>query len=70
MKIATPREVFLGGARIAMTPESALQLRKLGHDCLVETGIENPLFCKDNTRMFYGDARESVSRLVTAVSGS
>ncbi|MBD0864566.1 MAG: Re/Si-specific NAD(P)(+) transhydrogenase subunit alpha [Rhodobacteraceae bacterium] len=38
MKIGTPREVFNGEARVAMTPESALQLQKLGHDCVIESG--------------------------------
>ena len=38
MKIGTPREVFEGEARVAMTPDSALQLQKLGHECLIETG--------------------------------
>ncbi|MBD3663611.1 Re/Si-specific NAD(P)(+) transhydrogenase subunit alpha [Sulfitobacter sp. TSTF-M16] len=38
MKIGTPKEVFEGEARVAMTPDSALQLQKLGHDCLIETG--------------------------------
>ena len=28
------------------------------------SGIENPLFYKDNTRMFYGDAKESVTKLI------
>ncbi|MER5170390.1 NAD(P)(+) transhydrogenase (Re/Si-specific) subunit beta [Thioclava kandeliae] len=28
------------------------------------SGIENPLFYKDNTRMFYGDARKSVDELL------
>ncbi|MBU3030209.1 NAD(P)(+) transhydrogenase (Re/Si-specific) subunit beta [Paracoccus marinaquae] len=28
------------------------------------SGIENPLFFKENTRMFYGDARESVNKLL------
>ncbi|MBY4592600.1 Re/Si-specific NAD(P)(+) transhydrogenase subunit alpha [Rhizobium redzepovicii] len=37
MKIATPREVFGGEARVAMTPDSAKQLQKLGYQCLVET---------------------------------
>ena len=38
MKIGTPKEVFEGEARVAMTPESALQLQKLGHECFIETG--------------------------------
>jgi NAD(P) transhydrogenase subunit beta len=28
------------------------------------SGIENPLFYKDNTRMFFGDAKESVDKLL------
>ena len=31
------------------------------------SGIENPLFYKDNTRMFYGDAKDSVSSLLSRV---
>ncbi|TNF59953.1 MAG: NAD(P)(+) transhydrogenase (Re/Si-specific) subunit alpha, partial [Rhodobacteraceae bacterium] len=38
MKIGTPKETFEGEARVAMTPDSALQLQKLGHDCLIESG--------------------------------
>lgn len=38
MKIGTPRELFEGEARVAMTPESAKQLQKLGYDCVVESG--------------------------------
>ncbi|UYV36092.1 Re/Si-specific NAD(P)(+) transhydrogenase subunit alpha [Rhodobacteraceae bacterium D3-12] len=38
MKIGTPKEVFEGEARVAMTPDSALQLQKLGHECLIEAG--------------------------------
>ena len=29
------------------------------------SGIENPLFYKDNTRMFYGDAKKSLDELLT-----
>ncbi|RDC73056.1 NAD(P)(+) transhydrogenase (Re/Si-specific) subunit beta [Rhodovulum sp. 12E13] len=32
------------------------------------SGIENPLFFKDNTRMFYGDAKKSLDDLLTRVS--
>lgn len=38
MRIGTPKELFDGEARVAMTPESALQLQKLGYDCVIETG--------------------------------
>jgi NAD(P) transhydrogenase subunit beta len=31
------------------------------------SGIENPLFFKDNTRMFYGDARASIDSLLHAL---
>jgi NAD(P) transhydrogenase subunit beta len=31
------------------------------------SGIENPLFFKENTRMFYGDARTSVSSLLAKI---
>jgi NAD(P) transhydrogenase subunit beta len=32
------------------------------------SGIENPLFYKDNTRMFYGDAKESLNALLARIS--
>ncbi|TBY43903.1 Re/Si-specific NAD(P)(+) transhydrogenase subunit alpha [Rhizobium leguminosarum bv. viciae] len=38
MIIGSPRETFADEKRVALTPESALQLRKLGHECLVEAG--------------------------------
>ncbi|MCO6382535.1 MAG: NAD(P)(+) transhydrogenase (Re/Si-specific) subunit beta [Vannielia sp.] len=31
------------------------------------SGIENPLFFKDNTRMFYGDAKDSVNKLLPMI---
>ena len=31
------------------------------------SGIENPLFYKDNTRMFYGDAKESINKLLALI---
>ncbi|MEM1049546.1 MAG: Re/Si-specific NAD(P)(+) transhydrogenase subunit alpha [Pseudomonadota bacterium] len=38
MKIGAPREIFPGEKRVAMTPQSALALQKLGYECLIETG--------------------------------
>ncbi len=32
------------------------------------SGIENPLFYKENTRMFYGDAKASLDQLLTQIS--
>ncbi|RUM22937.1 Re/Si-specific NAD(P)(+) transhydrogenase subunit alpha [Rhizobium vallis] len=38
MRIGTPRELYTGESRVAMTPDSALQLQKLGYECVVEAG--------------------------------
>jgi len=38
VKIGTPKEVMEGEARVAMTPQSARDLAKLGHACLIEAG--------------------------------
>ncbi len=38
MKIGALRELFVGENRVAMTPDSAVQLQKLGHTCVIESG--------------------------------
>ena len=38
MKIGAPKETFEAEARVAMTPDSALQLQKIGHTCFIESG--------------------------------
>ena len=38
MKIGALSEIFAGENRVAMTPDSALQLIKLGHGCVVQSG--------------------------------
>lgn len=38
MKIGTPKELFEGERRVAMTPDSARALQKLGHACVIEAG--------------------------------
>ena len=32
-------------------------------------GVENPLFFKDNTRMLFGDAKDSIDKLVSGLRG-
>ncbi|GGX96445.1 NAD(P) transhydrogenase subunit alpha [Litchfieldella qijiaojingensis] len=38
MKIGAPKETARGEARVALTPESAQHIKKLGHECLIEAG--------------------------------
>ncbi len=38
MKIGALTEIYEGEARVAMTPDSAVQLQKLGHSCLIQSG--------------------------------
>ena len=38
MRIGAPREIIASEARVAMTPESAKALHKLGFECVIETG--------------------------------
>ena len=38
MRIGSPKEVMPGEARVAMTPDSAAQLQKLGYECFIESG--------------------------------
>ena len=38
MKIGALKEIFAGENRVAMTPDSAAQLQKLGHSCVIESG--------------------------------
>ena len=38
VKIGTPKEVIKGESRVAMTPDSARQLQKLGYECAIESG--------------------------------
>ena len=38
MIIGSPKEIFKGENRVALTPESAKQLQKLGYKCFIETG--------------------------------
>ncbi|MBU2328810.1 MAG: Re/Si-specific NAD(P)(+) transhydrogenase subunit alpha, partial [Alphaproteobacteria bacterium] len=49
MKIGSPREIYAGEARVAMTPDSAVQLQKLGYDCVIESGAGKAAGFSDDT---------------------
>ena len=38
MRVGTPKEIFDGERRVGMTPDSAVLLQKLGHECFIESG--------------------------------
>ena len=38
MKLGVPKEIISGEARVALTPESAQRLQKLGYDCYIQSG--------------------------------
>ncbi|MEM9972501.1 MAG: NAD(P)(+) transhydrogenase (Re/Si-specific) subunit alpha, partial [Pseudomonadota bacterium] len=65
MKIGTPKETFEGEARVAMTPDSAKQLQKLGHECLIETGAGAAAGFTDAS---YEEAGVSVVKTAAALS--
>jgi len=64
LKIGTPKETFEGEARVAMTPESALQLQKLGHECVIETGAGVAAGFSDKA---YADAGVEVAKTAAAL---
>ncbi len=64
MKIGAPREVTKGECRVAMTPQSAVQLQKLGYDCVIESGAGLPARFKDQD---YTDAGVKVVKSATTL---
>ena len=64
MKIGTPKEIFEGEARVAMTPDSALQLQKLGYTCVIEAGAGAAAGFSDNA---YQDAGVEVVKTAAAL---
>ena len=57
LKLGTPKEVFDGEARVALTPSSAIELQKLGYECLIESGAGDAAGFSDTT---YKDAGVTV----------
>lgn len=64
MKIGAPKEVMEGEARVAMTPDSARQLQKLGYDCAIESGAGEKAGFTDAA---YSDAGVEVIKTAAAL---
>ena len=64
MKIGTPKETFAGEHRVAMTPESAVALQKLGHSCVIEAGAGDAAGFADKA---YKDAGVEVVKTAAAL---
>ena len=54
LKIGAPKEAFPGEARVALTPDSAQQLQKLGYECLIETGAGKAAGFSDDSYRSHG----------------
>ncbi|MGR9235169.1 NAD(P) transhydrogenase subunit alpha [Rhizobium leguminosarum] len=67
MKIGALREIARQEARVALTPDSALQLQKLGYECIVETGAGQLSGYSDQA---YTDAGVAVVDSAAAVCSS
>ncbi|KND16159.1 NAD(P) transhydrogenase subunit alpha [Pannonibacter phragmitetus] len=67
MKIGSPREIIDGEARVAMTPDSAAQLQKLGYSCVIESGAGKAAGFSDEAYRKAGvDVAASAADLVAA----
>ena len=64
VKIGTPKEIFEGENRVAMTPASAKDLQKLGYECVIETGAGAGAGFSDQT---YKDAGVEVVKTAAAL---
>jgi NAD(P) transhydrogenase subunit alpha len=64
VKIGTPKEIFEGENRVAMTPASAKDLQKLGYECIIETGAGLAAGFSDQA---YKDAGVEVAKTAAAL---
>ena len=64
MKIGAPKETFAGENRVAMTPDSAKLLQKLGHECMIEAGAGAAAGFSDQA---YADAGVTVVKTAAAL---
>ena len=64
MKIGAPKEIYPGEARVAMTPQSALALQKLGYECVIQSGAGEAARFSDQD---YKDAGVEVVKTAAAL---
>lgn len=71
MKIGSPKETADLEARVALTPESAGQLVKLGHECVVESGAgEKSGYTDEAYRLAGVDVIHDAAALFSAAQAS
>ena len=66
MKIGIPKETLSGENRVALTPDSAQKLQKVGHSCLIESGAGEAASFADAA---YADAGVTVVKSASALYG-
>ena len=66
MKIGIPKESLSGENRVALTPDSAQKLQKLGHSCFIESGAGEVASFADAA---YADAGVTVVKSASALYG-
>ena len=68
MRIGVLKEIETEN-RVAILPEHIEHLKKLRLEVMIEknAGIENFLFFDDKTRMLFGNAKDSLQKLVTEI---
>ena len=64
MKIGAPKETAEGELRVAMTPDSAKQLQKLGHECVIQSGAGSAAGFSDEA---YEKAGVSIAKTAAAL---
>jgi NAD/NADP transhydrogenase beta subunit len=59
MVVGAPKEVVPGERRVALVPELVTKFR--------QAGVDNELYYNPKWMMLFGDARDSLSKLFTAL---
>ena len=67
MLIGCPKETAADEKRVALTPDSALQLQKLGYKCMIESGAGDAAGFNDSTYEQAGVTIAKTAATMTAI---